>query len=40
MLICNQDKNPSVAMEACEFWTALSDHPDACYKVVRPILDK
>jgi transportin-1 len=40
MLICTQDKNPSIVMEACEFWTALSDHEDTCYQVVRPVLDK
>ena len=39
MLVRTQDPDDSVALEACEFWLAIAEHP-ICHEVLSPHMDR
>ncbi|VDN02526.1 unnamed protein product [Thelazia callipaeda] len=40
MLLRTQDSNEATALEACEFWLALAEHPQECKEALLPHLPK
>lgn len=39
MLVRTQDPDDGVALEACEFWLAIAEHP-ICHEVLSPHMDR